>query len=51
MTPDEWKSLLRIVLAQRLEMNAIESALKRAGALTDAELKEIRRQASETATA
>jgi hypothetical protein len=48
---DEWRSLLRLVLAQRLEINAIESALKRAGALTGAEIKEIRKQASETALA
>jgi hypothetical protein len=51
VTPAEWRMLLRLVLAQRLEINAIESALKRAGALTDAEIKEIRQQASDTATA
>jgi len=43
--------LLRLVLAQRLEINAVESALKRAGALTDAEVKAIREQASATAKA
>jgi hypothetical protein len=50
-TAVEWRQLLRLVLAQRLEMNAIESALKRARLLTDAELKEIRKQASDTAEA
>ena len=47
----EWREVLRLVLAQRLELNAIESALKRAKVLTEVELKEIRRQASETAIA
>jgi hypothetical protein len=47
----EWKLLLRLVLAQRLEINAIESALRRANALTDVEIKAIRKQASETAKA
>jgi hypothetical protein len=47
----EWRLLLRLVLAKRLEINAIESALKRANALTDAEIKAIRKQASETAEA
>jgi len=51
VTTGEWRQLLRLVLAQRLEINAIESALKRANALTDAELKEIRTQASDTAKA
>jgi hypothetical protein len=51
VTAAEWRLLLRLVLAQRLEINAIESALKRAKALTDAEVKAIRTQASETATA
>jgi hypothetical protein len=51
VTAAEWKLLLRLVLAQRLEINAIESALKRAKALTDVELKAIRMQASETAEA
>jgi hypothetical protein len=50
-TAGEWRQLLRLVLAQRLEINAIGSALKRAKALTDAELKEIRTQASDTAKA
>ena len=51
VTTAEWRLLLRLVLAQRLEINAIESALKRAKALTDVEIKEIREQASDTATA
>ena len=51
VTAEEWRLLLKLVLAQRLEINAIESALKRSGAITDAEIKEIRRQASETASA
>jgi hypothetical protein len=51
VTAAEWRLLLRLVLAQRLEINAIESALKRAKALTDVEIREIREQASETATA
>lgn len=51
ITAGEWKQLLRLILAQRLEINAIESALKRAHVLTDAELKQIRTQASDTAKA
>ncbi|MGA3075070.1 MAG: hypothetical protein ABSG56_15380 [Bryobacteraceae bacterium] len=50
-TAGEWRMLLALVLAQRLEINAIESVLKRAKALTDAEVKAIRTQASQTATA
>ena len=51
VTVGEWRQLLRHVLAQRLEINAIESALMRAKALTDVEIKEIRTQASATAKA
>jgi hypothetical protein len=51
VTTVEWRLLLRLVLAQRLEINAIESALKRAKTLTDAEIKAIRKQSSDTATA
>ena len=51
VTTAEWRLLLRLVLAQRLEINAIESALRRAKALTDVEIQEIRTQASETAAA
>ena len=51
VTTADWSQLLRLLLAQRLELNAIESALKNASVLTDAQIKEIRKQASETATA
>jgi hypothetical protein len=51
MTDAEWKQLLTLLLAQRLELNAIESALKAANVLTAAQLKEIRTQASDTAKA
>ena len=43
--------LLRILLAQRLELNAIEGALLASHALTPDHLKEIRAQASDTAKA
>jgi len=43
--------LLRILLAQRLELNAVETALKAAGVLTDGQLREIRTQAMNTAQA
>jgi hypothetical protein len=46
VTTGEWRLLLRLLLSQRLEINAIESALARARILTDVEIKEIRRQAS-----
>ena len=49
--PEEWRLLLRFVLAQRLEINAIESALKNSKILTDAQIKEIRKQALQTAKA
>lgn len=51
VTTADWRQLLRLLLAQRLELNAIESALKNAGVLTDAQLKEIRTQATDTANA
>jgi hypothetical protein len=51
VTTTEWRQLLRLLLAQRLELNAIESALKNARVLTDGQLKEIRQQASDTAKA
>ena len=51
VTTGEWRQLLRLLLAQRLELNAIESALKSSRVLTDTQLKEIRTQASDTATA
>ena len=40
-----------MLLAQRLELNAIENALKTAGVLADWQGKEIRTQAFNTATA
>jgi len=51
VTTGDWRQLLRLLLAQRLELNAIESALKNAGVLNDAQVKEIRTQASDTAKA
>jgi hypothetical protein len=51
MTDPDWKQLLTLLLAQRLELNAIESALKSANVLTGAQLQEIRTQASDTAKA
>jgi hypothetical protein len=51
VTTGDWRQLLRLLLAQRLELNAIESALKNAGVLNDAQLKEIRTQTSDTAKA
>jgi hypothetical protein len=51
MTEREWKELLTLLLSQRLEINALESALKTANILTDAQIKEIRTQASDTAKA
>ena len=49
--PEQWKSLLRLMLSQRLELNAIESALKNANLLSGAQIKEIRKQATQTAIA
>ena len=51
MTTLEWRQLLTLLLSQRLELNAIESALKTANILTDAQVKAIRTQASDTAKA
>ena len=51
VNPGEWKQLLTILLSQRLEINALESALKSAGILTAAQTKEIRKQAMATAAA
>jgi hypothetical protein len=50
-TTAEWRLLLRLLLSQRLELNAIEGALISGGILTAAHLKEIRPQASDTAKA
>jgi hypothetical protein len=47
----EWKELLRLLLAQRLEINAIESGLRNAGILSDEQIREIRTQAAATAKA
>ena len=47
----ELKELVRLVLAQRLEMNAMTSALKEAGILTEWQIREMRKQAADTATA
>jgi hypothetical protein len=44
-----YRLLLQLVLAQRLEINAIESALKNSGALADSQIQDIRLQASKTA--
>ncbi len=41
--------LLKLILAQRLEMNVIESALQNAGVLTKSQIDEIRRQAAKSA--
>jgi hypothetical protein len=49
--PGDWRQLLTLLLAQRLEINALESALKMASILTDAQIREIRTQASDTAKA
>lgn len=51
MTPVEWQELLALMLAQRLELNAIESALIHSGALTEVQLREIRTQVANTARA
>ena len=50
-TKAEWRLLLRLLLSQRLELNAIESVLTGAGVLTVEHLKEIRTQAADTARA
>ena len=42
----DYRLLQQLVLAQRLEMNAIEAALKSAGILADSQIQEIRSQAS-----
>jgi hypothetical protein len=51
VTTAEWRRLLTLLLAQRLEINALESALKTAGILEDAQIREIRTQALDTAKA
>jgi hypothetical protein len=51
VTNQEWRQLLALLLSQRLEINAVESALKTAGILTQTQIKEIRTQALDTANA
>ena len=51
MTNEEWRELLTLLLAQRLELNAIANALKTANILSGAQIKEIRQQALDTAKA
>jgi hypothetical protein len=46
-----YRALLQLILAQRLEINAIESALKGSGILADSQIQDIRLQASRTAEA
>lgn len=47
----EYRLLLQLILAQRLEMNAIESALKSTGVLAESQIRDIREEASKTAAA
>ena len=47
----QWRLLLRLLLSQRLQMNAIESVLIRAGVLTAEYLKAIRTPAADAAKA
>jgi hypothetical protein len=51
LADSSWRELLTLLLAQRLEVNAIESALKAASVLTETQIREIRTQASDTAKA
>jgi hypothetical protein len=51
VTAGEWRQLLRLLLSQRLEINAIESALTSAQILTSVQIKSIRTQAMQTAKA
>jgi len=51
MDPGDYRLLLQLILAQRLELNAIESALKDAKVLTESQAREIRYQAAKTAEA
>ena len=46
-----WKELPRLLLSQRLELNAIENALKIANILSAAQINEIRTQDANTAAA
>jgi uncharacterized heparinase superfamily protein len=51
MMDDGWRELLTLLLSQRLELNAVESALRSADILSDLQIREIRTQASDTAKA
>jgi hypothetical protein len=51
VTAGEWRQLLTLLLSQRLELNAMESALKNASILTGPQIKAIRTQARDTAQA
>jgi len=51
VTNDEWRQLLRLLLAQRLELNAIETAMENASILTREQIREIRTQAGNSAAA
>jgi hypothetical protein len=51
VTNPDSKQLLTLLLAQRLEFNAIESALQNANLLSNAQIRELRAQASDTANA
>ena len=51
ITAAEWRELLSILLAQRLELNALESVLRSSSILTAAQIKDIRTQAADTAKA
>ena len=51
MDAGAWKELVTILLSQRLELNAIESASTATSILTDEQIKDVRTQAAETAKA
>lgn len=51
VSANEFRKLLRLLLAQRLELNAMETALKNASIVSDAQVREIRTQALNTAIA
>ena len=49
ISPGHWRELLSFLLAQRLGLNAMESALQPAGILSVKEIPAIRAQAADTA--
>ncbi|HWZ32340.1 MAG TPA: hypothetical protein VNX18_13455 [Bryobacteraceae bacterium] len=51
MDQGAYRLLLELILAQRLEINAIEAALKSAGVLADSQIREIRLTASKAVEA